>query len=572
MSGGPSGGGGGGGQDVWWVLLLKVLAIFVLAFLSATFSGLDLGLMSLDPGQLEIVIEGGKQGNPIAVKNAHRAKRILPVRRDGNLLLCTVLLGNVAVNSCLAVLLDAFAGGIVGFVITTFLVVTFGEIVPQVVCHRHGLYVGSVLLPILKFFLYLFYPVNKPMALFLDRFFGQGSHSTVWNTDQMKSALDYQMQKDPGLLSSAESRLLKGALESHAMCVRDTMVPIKDAFCLDVRAVYDVSLLQSITEAGYSRLPVVDYQRDPTGEEMPTVIGLLHVKDLLVIDPNRALPLKTLFALFGADVFETDSDEPVLTLLRTFRKGTSQLACIKEIVSTDDRDPYWKHIGIITVQDILNVIIQADLHEQDEDVHKEASFPRIISNVSGMFAEEAEAGATMPVRMISKKESVAIQGYLMTSYPEIFQGFGCNLHQFITEDCTVVECTANQHIYTRGKPADFACLVLSGALSVFAGREGFKSVSGAWEFLAIENVSCASAAKQVYVPDFSAYAEEGSRLLMCTRASMSSEGLESRRRSATDLGTENLLSIVPVAALDPCRPSSRAHGLQFAGPVPQPLP
>lgn len=505
------------------MLVLKLLAILVLAFLSATFSGLDLGLMSLDPGQMEIVIEGGKTGDAIAVKNAQRAKKILPLRKDGNLLLCTVLLGNVAVNSCLAILLDAFAGGAVGFVITTFLVVTFGEIVPQVVCHRHGLFVGALLLPILKFFLYLFYPMNKPMALILDRFFGEGGHSTVWNTDQMKSALDYQMQKDPGLLSSAESRLLKGALEANALLVKDTMVPIKDAFCLDVRAVYDVNLLQGVTDAGYSRLPVVDYDRDPTGEEHPTVIGLLHVKDLLVIDPARALPVKTLFALFGTDFYETDGDEPVLTLLRTFRRGTSQLACVKEIISTEDRDPYWKHVGIITVQDILNVIIQADMQEQDDTSKIKILFPNIISNVSGMFALTEDQDVARPAPPISKPEAVAIQGFLTSEHPETFKELGKNFERFILEECTVVECNANQHIYTRGKPADFACLVLSGAIHVYAGREGFKSIHGAWHILAMDVLSNIGTTKQPYIPDFSAYADERSRLLLCSRASLTAQ-------------------------------------------------
>ena len=154
MAGSPSNGGGGdAAPDGWWVLPLEFLAIVVLAFLSTTFNVRDLGLMSLDPGQMEIVTEGGDAGNAIAVANAQRAKKILPARQDGNLLLCIVLLGNVAVGSCLAILLDAFAGGGLGFVITTFLVVTLGEITPQVVCHRHGLYVGELLLPILKFFL-----------------------------------------------------------------------------------------------------------------------------------------------------------------------------------------------------------------------------------------------------------------------------------------------------------------------------------------------------------------------------------------------------------------------------------
>ena len=81
--------------------------------------------MSLDKTGLEIVM-GGDDPNAAAY-----AKVIYPVRENGNLLLCTLLLGNVAVNALLSIFLAAYAGGIVGFITSTFLIVIFGEIVPQ---------------------------------------------------------------------------------------------------------------------------------------------------------------------------------------------------------------------------------------------------------------------------------------------------------------------------------------------------------------------------------------------------------------------------------------------------------
>jgi hypothetical protein len=112
---------------------LQIILIIVLLCMSALFSGLTLGLMSLDKTGLEIVMAGD---DPV---DAEYAKRIYPVREKGNLLLCTLLLGNVAVNSLLSIILADFAGGTVGFVTSTFLIVIFGEILPQAI-------VSSVLL------------------------------------------------------------------------------------------------------------------------------------------------------------------------------------------------------------------------------------------------------------------------------------------------------------------------------------------------------------------------------------------------------------------------------------------
>jgi metal transporter CNNM len=65
-----------------------------------------------------------------AERDAQFAKRILPVRRRGNHLLCTLLLGNVAVNSLLSILMADITSGLMGFFISTAAIVIFGEIAP----------------------------------------------------------------------------------------------------------------------------------------------------------------------------------------------------------------------------------------------------------------------------------------------------------------------------------------------------------------------------------------------------------------------------------------------------------
>jgi metal transporter CNNM len=84
----------------WWRILLIVGCVL----LAGTFSGLNLGLMTLDTKYLELLMTG-----PFETKEdekiAYYAKKILPLRRRGNLLLCTLLLGNVAVNAALSILM-----------------------------------------------------------------------------------------------------------------------------------------------------------------------------------------------------------------------------------------------------------------------------------------------------------------------------------------------------------------------------------------------------------------------------------------------------------------------------------
>lgn len=110
---------------------LTPTAIPFLLLLSGIFSGLNLGLMALDVNELEVVI---RSGTPDEKKYA---EAILPYRRKGNLLLCTLLLGNVLVNNVLTILLDTLAGGLTAILAATAGIVVFGEIVPQSICSRY---------------------------------------------------------------------------------------------------------------------------------------------------------------------------------------------------------------------------------------------------------------------------------------------------------------------------------------------------------------------------------------------------------------------------------------------------
>ena len=73
------------------------------------------------------------------------AERILPIRRRGNLLLCTLLLGNTLGNSMLAILMAdvSWLSGVGGVIGSTAVILVFGEIIPQAYCSRHGLAVGA---------------------------------------------------------------------------------------------------------------------------------------------------------------------------------------------------------------------------------------------------------------------------------------------------------------------------------------------------------------------------------------------------------------------------------------------
>ena len=153
--------------EVW-----QIISILVLAALSGIFSGLNLGLMGLDVKNLELISKG-PFSNDREKLDAERALKILPIRKRGNLLLCTILLGNVAVNSGLSILLGDLTSGIVGLLVSTAIITVFGEIIPQALCSRYSLFVGAHTTWLIYFFIFVTFPISFPISAILDKVLGE---------------------------------------------------------------------------------------------------------------------------------------------------------------------------------------------------------------------------------------------------------------------------------------------------------------------------------------------------------------------------------------------------------------
>jgi metal transporter CNNM len=148
-------------EYVHWIMIAVLLA------LSGLFSGLNLGILSLDKMDLKIMINTGTPS-----ERAH-AKKIRPIRSHGNLLLCSLLFSNVLVNTILTLLIDNLTDGITAVIVSTLAIVIIGEIIPQAVCCRYGLAVAGYTAGITKLFMIITFPMAFPVSKILDQFLGE---------------------------------------------------------------------------------------------------------------------------------------------------------------------------------------------------------------------------------------------------------------------------------------------------------------------------------------------------------------------------------------------------------------
>ena len=84
-----------------------------------------------------------------------------------------MLLGNVIVNSGLAILLNQLAGGIIGGgviggVVATVLILFLREILPMSICVKNALYVGYCFVNLVWVLFLLLFLISWPIAVLLD--------------------------------------------------------------------------------------------------------------------------------------------------------------------------------------------------------------------------------------------------------------------------------------------------------------------------------------------------------------------------------------------------------------------
>ncbi|KAK7933533.1 hypothetical protein WMY93_004429 [Mugilogobius chulae] len=265
---------------------LQIILIACLLVLSGMFSGLNLGLMALDPMELRIVQSCGTE------KEKKYARKIEPIRRKD----------------------DLIGSGLGAVVASTIGIVIFGEIVPQALCSRHGLAVGANTILLTKLFMLLTFPLSWPISKLLDCVLGQ-EIGTVYNREKLVEML--KVTEPYNDLVKEELNMIQGALELRTKTVEDVMTPISNCYMIHSGAVLDFNTMSEIMESGYTRIPVYE-------EERSNIVDILFVKDLAFVDPDDATTLKTITKFYNHPVHFVFHDTKLDAMLEEFKKADNR--------------------------------------------------------------------------------------------------------------------------------------------------------------------------------------------------------------------------------------------------------
>jgi CBS domain containing-hemolysin-like protein len=181
--------------------------------------------------------------------------------------------------------------------------------------------------------------------------FGDNGEENLRN--QLEDAIDRHegdpSPDEPGDLSQLERQMVRNLLHFGERDAGDVGVPRADIIAVEEGIAF-ADLMRAFADAGHSRLPVY---RD----ELDTVIGMIHMKDVFAILAKGEEPPATITGLIREPLYVPMS-RGALDLLADMRQRHVHLAIVL--------DEYSGTEGLVTIEDLVEEIVGEIEDEHDE--------------------------------------------------------------------------------------------------------------------------------------------------------------------------------------------------------------
>ena len=320
---------------MFYYFIIAILIIF-----SALFSGLTLGFMSLNISELKRKVSLGNKD----------AAKVYGIRRHGNLLLTTLLVGNVAVNSVLAIFLGSITSGFAAGLIAISLIVVLGEITPQAIFSHFALSLCAKMAWLVRIFIIILFPICWPISWVLDKALGDELPNIYSKKELMKIIEEHEDAKESDV-DADEERIIKGALTFSDRYVKDVMTPKTVIKMFESSQIIDEGLLGSLRNSSFSRIPV--YKDKPDN-----IVGILYLARLL----GKKSIGKTVGQVASKEIFFINENKKLDVTFSAFLNTHNHLFIVN--------NEFGGVTGVITLEDILEEIIRSEIMDE-RDKHQD---------------------------------------------------------------------------------------------------------------------------------------------------------------------------------------------------------
>lgn len=242
---------------------------------------------------------------------------------------------------------------LIAFFTISYLHIVLGELVPKTLAIRSSATIGLWTAPALYGFYWVMFPAiwllnqSANFVIKLLNLGGNTQHDTSYSTEEIKLIL--RSSRPNQQFSVDEWRVLAQAIDFRELDIADLMHPISEGIGFKAQEPFEAHM-RTINDHRYTRYPFM--------AENGAVIGIVHIKDILIqLGKDRSFnDMKSLVR--PAEV--VSPEEPATTLFRKLKSGAPHFA----LVAYKGMPP----IGFITLDDLLSALV-GDIRDEFRKSH-----------------------------------------------------------------------------------------------------------------------------------------------------------------------------------------------------------
>ncbi len=314
--------------------IVALLCALAALLISAFVSGSEISFFSLTPVQCDELEESSS------------GERVLRLLRMPERLLATILIINNLVNVTIVVLCNFALGPIFSTlspvwsfilqtVLLTFLILLFGEILPELYANSNNLAWAKTAAPMLEAGLSLFYPLSSVLVK------SSGivkkvvtKKTTSVTADDLSQALEIAHVSD-----DENKDMLEGILKFGDTTASEVMTPRVDITGIETSDSF-AQVMKIVIESGFARLPVYE-------NTMDNIKGVLYSRDLLPYVGQTGENFE--WQKLMREPYYVPESRMIDDLLEDFRSRRVHLAIVV--------DEFGGTQGIVTLEDVLEEIV-----------------------------------------------------------------------------------------------------------------------------------------------------------------------------------------------------------------------
>ena len=330
---------------------IQLLILILLIGLSAFFSSAETALTTVNKIRIRNLAEAGDKS----------AVTLTKVLEDQGKMLSAILVGNNVVNLTASSMSTTLAMNIwsnkaVGIAtgVLTLVILVFGEISPKTISTLYSEKISLKYAKIIYLFMTVMTPVIYAVNVLSSGFLrlvhvDPNRKQEAITEDELRTIVE--VSHEEGVIESEEKKIINNVFDFGDSVAKDIMVPRIDMAMVEVGATYD-ELIDIFREEKYTRMPVYEETTD-------NVIGIINMKDVLLIDRNEEFHVRDLLR----EPLYTYEYKNTAELMLEMRQTSNNMIIVL--------DEYGATAGMITLEDLLEEIVGEIRDEYDEDEEQE---------------------------------------------------------------------------------------------------------------------------------------------------------------------------------------------------------